>query len=371
MRGWKKRKEHTVTFMIGNGFDLNLGLPTSYDKFYTYYTAPENCANDSLVVESMKLEISKNLKNWSDLELALGEYTSQLANFEECNECFVDITLQLEQYLKESCNLPDDLDIQKVREISTWLPTELAEVFRVNRSFHQMIGHFTAEQRYTNINIINFNFTSHVENLLCSYFEQFENKLLGKKPKSIKSKMFKMENDRFHTQIHGNIGQSPIIGVDNVDQLAIYREGRISKEEAELFAKKVLNSYANRGFNTEYCMEQLKHSDIIFVYGMAIGATDRIWWDAIMSCLESPKVNLVINDFQETDDVYSMYGSRQCYDEAQFQKYRIDRRRELLKRLSPDKKVSDSINERIHIIPNSDIFLYMQCFLKEKLPEKE
>ena len=28
-----------VVYLIGNGFDLNLGLKTSYSDFYTYYTA--------------------------------------------------------------------------------------------------------------------------------------------------------------------------------------------------------------------------------------------------------------------------------------------------------------------------------------------
>lgn len=27
-----------VTFLLGNGFDLNLGLLTSYKDFYSYYT---------------------------------------------------------------------------------------------------------------------------------------------------------------------------------------------------------------------------------------------------------------------------------------------------------------------------------------------
>lgn len=30
-----------VTFLLGNGFDLNLGLSTSYKDFYSYYTKKE------------------------------------------------------------------------------------------------------------------------------------------------------------------------------------------------------------------------------------------------------------------------------------------------------------------------------------------
>ena len=51
-----------ITFMIGNGFDLNLNLKTGYKDFYKYYI--ENTKEDI---------ISKSIKNnyelWADLEL--------------------------------------------------------------------------------------------------------------------------------------------------------------------------------------------------------------------------------------------------------------------------------------------------------------
>lgn len=35
-----------ITFLIGNGFDLNVGLNTKYEHFYKYYI--EKCPNDML-----------------------------------------------------------------------------------------------------------------------------------------------------------------------------------------------------------------------------------------------------------------------------------------------------------------------------------
>lgn len=371
MRGWKKKKEYNVTFMIGNGFDLNLELPTLYTDFYAYYISPENCQNDSLLIQKMKSKIlENNFENWSDLELTMGEYTSQLANFDECNQCFQDITLNLEEYLHKKCSLTENLNVQRVREISKELPEKIAEAFYVNRNYHKMFDQVNKKQRYTNIRVINFNFTDHVNNLLCSYFDQFNHKFHGKNMSSVKSNTIKIGNECFHTQIHGKLGRNTIIAVDHVDQLAIYKEGRISREEAELFTKKKLNAHAERYWNTEFCMEQLKNCDIIFIYGMSFGATDKIWWDAVMKCLESPNVNLVIDDFCKPK-TYSMRGSQQCYEDTQFQKFRLDSRRNILKRLSPDKDVSDSINERIHIIQNSGIFSYIPSCLQEQLLEKD
>jgi len=66
-----------ILFLIGNGFDLNLGMKTRYRDFYDYYTnLPKD--NDSDVVKSFKNELWNNIDLWSDLERELGNYLSKL-----------------------------------------------------------------------------------------------------------------------------------------------------------------------------------------------------------------------------------------------------------------------------------------------------
>ena len=62
-------------YLIGNGFDLNLGLKSSYNDFYGFYKIQES---DSYPVKNFKDNISNNIDKWSDLELALGEYTKEI-----------------------------------------------------------------------------------------------------------------------------------------------------------------------------------------------------------------------------------------------------------------------------------------------------
>ena len=45
-----------ILYIIGNGFDLNLGLETSYNHFYNYYKAVES---DNINVQKLKKNISK------------------------------------------------------------------------------------------------------------------------------------------------------------------------------------------------------------------------------------------------------------------------------------------------------------------------
>ncbi len=42
-----------VVFIIGNGFDINLGLATQYENFYRFYLGLDS-SNDSIQVKKLK-----------------------------------------------------------------------------------------------------------------------------------------------------------------------------------------------------------------------------------------------------------------------------------------------------------------------------
>ena len=64
-----------ITFLIGNGFDINVGLRTKYRDFYEYYI--KKCPNDMLAKN-----IGKNYEYWSDFEVGLGRYTEKVKTTE-------------------------------------------------------------------------------------------------------------------------------------------------------------------------------------------------------------------------------------------------------------------------------------------------
>ena len=52
-----------VTLILGNGFDLNMGLLTSYSGFYKYYLQVDSPKSTNLI----KQEIGEKPRNWADL----------------------------------------------------------------------------------------------------------------------------------------------------------------------------------------------------------------------------------------------------------------------------------------------------------------
>lgn len=73
-----------ITYIIGNGFDINLGLRTGYENFYNWYIG-QSSKKDSDVVKKFKNEINNYIEkkgteiNWSDLESGLGKYSSEVS----------------------------------------------------------------------------------------------------------------------------------------------------------------------------------------------------------------------------------------------------------------------------------------------------
>ena len=59
-----------IVYLIGNGFDINIGLKTRYKDFYDYYLALDSSGDNEHVKklkEHLKETLSTDDKYWSDL----------------------------------------------------------------------------------------------------------------------------------------------------------------------------------------------------------------------------------------------------------------------------------------------------------------
>ena len=92
-----------ITFLIGNGFDLNLGLKTSYSDFLQVYK--EIKPTDSEVIKKFKQDILQDEQQWSNAEEQFGKYTEEFYNSdftaEQYCECHEDFCANLAEYLED------------------------------------------------------------------------------------------------------------------------------------------------------------------------------------------------------------------------------------------------------------------------------
>ena len=65
-----------ILFLLGNGFDINLSLPTDYQSFYDVYLKE---ASPSVTVSELKKYLNQErYQTWADLEWGLGQYTTKV-----------------------------------------------------------------------------------------------------------------------------------------------------------------------------------------------------------------------------------------------------------------------------------------------------
>ena len=88
-----------ILYLIGNGFDLNLNLKTSYKDFYNFILEKNN-EKDLAIVAKFKNEIKNKPTNWSDLELELGKFTAEIDSIEDANNLHDYLIDKLSSYLK-------------------------------------------------------------------------------------------------------------------------------------------------------------------------------------------------------------------------------------------------------------------------------
>jgi len=279
-----------VTYIIGNGFDLNLGLMTSYKHFYNYYLGQkprdEVEAKDEkeMAIVKMKQSIKDYLKNekgevvkaeeanWADLELALGQYTKEVETVELMIDLLRDIRKELTGYFEETV---EQIQISETADNSL-LAIEFGSVtdFLKKADQKKLIADYANHSSPIWIDIITLNYTTTIEKLL---------NIQGKDGefKKIKVKNF-LGKEAFLQGIHHlhhTISDGLILGVNDESQIA-NEKFRENPDLGDFLIKPV----SNRMFGTEIdedCKQIIQSSELLVLFGVSIGATDQDWWKLI------------------------------------------------------------------------------------------
>lgn len=253
-----------ITFLIGNGFDINVGLHTRYRDFYEYYI--ENNKGDMLAKA-----IGKDYDNWSDLELGLGKYTGKVSPEKEKEFWNSEPNLEdsLVDYLTEEVKKINLDALEKKKEIASGMTESLLKFYEnLQDDAQNAIEKILAEAKLQ-YSFINFNYTDVLDRCLKIIW------LAG---------VLESKGDEDVLHIHGTISGSMVLGVNDESQIA-NKEFRNNIGYRRLLIKKEINEFCGKG-DFKKARDIIDASSIICIYGMSIGMTDKMWWQYLGKWLQ-------------------------------------------------------------------------------------
>lgn len=277
-----------VLYILGNGFDKAQGMKTSYPEFYEYLRTKEG----SPLLEKMKKNITADKTLWSDMEWALGEYTSKVETAEDMDNLHDELSQYLQKYLTTEDRQFRPNDVMRHVFHSDFIQPEshLSEVDLVNyRKVLKPIINANASSNKS-IYVMTLNYTNTLE------------KLLGLN-KNETSKTLNARGDALRDicHIHGRLEDTIIIGVDNEKQIR-NTEFRQMEDVTNFLIKEEAN-LAMKNLRHSKCEQYVKNANLIVLMGVSLGETDQRWWTLIGSELKKRTDLVIINTIYRPNDV--------------------------------------------------------------------
>lgn len=274
-----------ISFLIGNGFDINIGLKTKFTDVKKEYLKLDS---KDPRINNFKEVLKRDHENWSDFETAMGKYTEKFNR--DNKEVYI---FQIESFLEVLINKFEKEEARidytgnkdhiylVFKESLTEFYNYLSEKSKlILRPFIRAIND-TQEYIY---NFIIFNYTNVLEKCLENIKSENGKLNLRTIPihnisHQVKDKIGKI------LHVHGTLQENPILGVDNKEQI-LNSELADDKE----FQWDIIKTKINEELEENYDIEAkniISNSSIICIFGMSIGITDKTWWSNIFEWLKT------------------------------------------------------------------------------------
>ncbi len=265
-----------ILYILGNGFDINLGLKTRYSDFYQYYLSLESKNED---VVKLKENIRGN--NWSDLELALGEYSSNVGSAEVFIDIVEDIIENLADYIEEQEKIIEELEIDYEKFFKYLSYPEKSLTIVQENEIKQFVSNW--KNKNLNLFILSFNYTNTFELMI-------EDLRTIKKNYYNYPVIYKGIN-----HVHGFHDKNMVLGVNDISQV-LNEKIRDDVELRRTFIKNDCNQAMEHAVEKD-CEIRISEANLICVFGSSLGQTDKIWWDMIGKRLLYGGTKLIIFDY--------------------------------------------------------------------------
>lgn len=267
-----------ITFLIGNGFDIGLGLASSFKDFFPIYFA-KSLRKDPRI-KQLSEHISDDEDTWSYFERQMGQYTAEF-NIESARDFIDQLNDFTSEFMSYMRSQEERLSFSSERSISATMQKALTDFFAPSvlpvGSAIQIASIFersaSEEHKY---HFVSFNYTDALQNCL----KTINNGVVATRQYGSvarKDTLGKL------VHVHGTIAQFPIMGVNDTSQIA-----NQSLATSSSFADRLIKPQINRRLRMNFdaqAKEVINSSKILCIYGMSLGSTDRDWWDHVIKWL--------------------------------------------------------------------------------------
>lgn len=294
----KETMDMNITFMIGNGFDLNLGLKTKYTDFYPYFM--KNASDDNMIKLWIK---DSDIELWSDLESRLGLELYKIKSEEDIQK-FYDDKDELDRLLLEYLEMEQDryfIEEKDKKEVMRSMLEFYKNLSEENKDSIRKTLEIYARENYM-YKYITFNYTNLVDRFI-GEFSSGERVIASHPPISSENIISTVHH------VHGTVDSGMILGVNDSSQI-----NNEMLNDDEMFLNTFIKQNMNKSIGykrTDVAFNIIDKSAIICVFGMSIGETDKIYWEKLVSWLRGDSYNkLIIYKLEETSALDRMLPSK-------------------------------------------------------------
>lgn len=269
-----------ITFLIGNGFDINLGLKTSYRNFYKYYLEKDR---SGILAKGIA---EKPREYWADLEVALGALTSEITV--DDSQQYLNEKEELERELAEYLRRQQDKMKLNIRAIQNEFERKITSFYEEFSALDK--GQFLIWRENVLESIryqfVSFNYTNTLDRIV----EQIPNKRHFGTHDTTETVFYDAVGSVLH--VHGTLNNNMILGVDSEEQI-LNQDLQTQSQWTRYMIKARVNERLGTQ-NIETAIEILNCSDYVCIYGMSLGPTDEMWWKYLMEWIKKKEERRIV-----------------------------------------------------------------------------
>lgn len=350
--------------MIGNGFDIHLGLASKYTDFYEWLkTNPKKYQNNNLIEEILLTHQETSdthfgySHKWSDFEQDLLEDLVSISNQEHADdkakeriECLEEMSILLNEYLQESVDalvptlaFDSELAFKSFENPLKELPSQL--LTQTNTLLTNEFKEHSAKKMTAEINFINFNYTPLLE-LYIKGLKFVSNETLYA-INNINNSNIEVSKNILYP--NGNLTDTSELGIGT--EADVPETLNLTRNEIDFISKEA-HALRRKDGRVSAIHRRIVESDILITYGFSLGKSDALYIHTIVSDLINNKNKTAI--FVMFDQNYNKrFKTLRYYQEESVVKEKIfDAYYHMQKVDLPEKndELRNSINDRIIVL---------------------